>query len=134
MRRKHFTARPRSQNGFSRLEMVVAIAILAMALGALYQAASGATRNVRSDERYTYAVELARSLLALDGKVPISGLSSNGEVGKDFRWQVQARPLNFRRTRIEQGTLQEIEVRVDWLEGVKRRQVVLNSVVEGVQP
>jgi general secretion pathway protein I len=134
MRRKHFTARPRSQNGFSLLEMVVAIAILAMALGALYQAASGATRNVRSDERYTYAVELARSLLALNGKVPISGLSSNGEVGKDFRWQVQARPLNFRRTRIEQGTLQEIEVRVDWLEGVKRRQVVLNSVVEGVQP
>lgn len=134
MRRKHFAARPRSQNGFSLLEMVVAIAILAMALGALYQAASGASRNVRSDERYTYAVELARSLLALNGKVPISGLSSNGEVGKDFRWQVQARPLNFRRTRIEQGTLQEIEVRVDWLEGMKRRQVVLNSVVEGVQP
>ena len=38
--------------GFSLLEMVVAVAILALALGTLYQAASAATRNVRSDETY----------------------------------------------------------------------------------
>jgi prepilin-type N-terminal cleavage/methylation domain-containing protein len=39
-------------NGFSLLEMVVAISILALSLAALYQAVSGATRNVRTDERY----------------------------------------------------------------------------------
>ena len=50
--------------GFSLLEVLVAITILALALAVLYQAASGATRNVRSDEKYAYGVELARSLLA----------------------------------------------------------------------
>ena len=54
--------RARRCGGFSLLEMVVAIAILALALAALYQAAGGATRNVRSDEKYAYGVELARSL------------------------------------------------------------------------
>ena len=48
----------------------MAISILALALGALYQAAGGATRNVRVDEKYAYGVELARSLLANNGSVP----------------------------------------------------------------
>ena len=59
--------------GFSLLEMLVAISILALALGALYQAAAGATRNVRIDEKYAYSVELARSLLAEHARVPAAG-------------------------------------------------------------
>lgn len=123
---------PSRNSGFSLLEMVVAIAILALALGALYQAAGGASRNVRTDERYAYGVELARSLLANHSKVPADGLSLQGEFGEDFQWQVSARPLDLQRTRLQQGSLQEIEVKVDWQEGSRRRQVVLNSVVEGV--
>ena len=65
--------------GFSLLEMVVAISILALALGALYQAAGGATRNVRVDEKYAYGVELARSLLADNGSVPGLGVNATGE-------------------------------------------------------
>lgn len=74
----HAAGRTRAQ-GFSLLEMVVAIAILALALGALYQAASGATRNVRADEKYAYGVELARSLLAANARVPADGVSDSGE-------------------------------------------------------
>ena len=59
------TGLPSRGKGFSLLEMVVAISILGLTLGALYQAVSGATRNVRTDEKYAYGVELARSLLAL---------------------------------------------------------------------
>ena len=72
-------ARSRSQGGFSLLEMMVAIAILALSLGALYQATSGATRNVRGDEKYAFGVELAQSLLANYAVVPLGGISKQGE-------------------------------------------------------
>ena len=118
--------------GFSLLEMVVAIAILALALAAIYQAASGATRNVRTDEKYAYSVELARSLLADNARVPLSGRQDQGETAGGFSWRVDTRPLNFERTALASASLQTIEVGVSWLDGGKRRKVVLNSVVEGL--
>ena len=74
-------------SGFSLLEMMVAIAILAVSLGTLYQAVSGATRNVRTDEKYAYGVELARSLLASNAMVPASGLNAQGETEGEFKWE-----------------------------------------------
>ena len=122
----------KKQRGFSLLEMVVAIAILGLALGALYQAASGATRNVRVDERYAYAVELARSLLADSAVVPANGEQRRGETAGGFVWRVDAQPLpQSRGARLPPGLLQEIEVGVSWTDGGRRREVVLNSIVEG---
>ena len=121
----------RRARGFSLLEMVVAMAILALALAALYQAASGATRNVRTDERYAYAVELARSLLANHAVVPIAGLQDSGETAGGFAWRVAARTVDLPRSALPAGSLQEIEVSVSWKDGVRTRQVALNSVVEG---
>ena len=66
-------ARKPYQRGFSLLEILVALSILSMALGVLYQATSGATRNVRNDERYVFGVELARSLLVEYAQVPSEG-------------------------------------------------------------
>jgi general secretion pathway protein I len=123
--------RPRSA-GFSLLEMVVAISILALALGALYQAASGATRNVRADEKYAYSVELARSLLADNTVVPASGVSTQGETPGGFRWRVTTSPVQMQRGGLQAGSLHEIEVAVGWVDGRKQREVVLNSVVEGL--
>ena len=121
--------------GFSLLEMVVAMAILGLALGALYQAASGATRNVRSDERYAYGVELARTLLANYAVLPPGGVSSNGETAGGFNWQVATRPIDLGRSALAAASLYDIEVAVRWQDGVRRREVVLNSVVEGaLQP
>lgn len=120
--------------GFSLLEMVVAIAILALALGALYQAASGATRNVRADEKYAYGVELARSLLAENARVPPDGVNSTGETAGGFGWRVTTRPVEMHSAALPAGSLYDIEVAVAWEDGGRQRQVLLNSVVEGSPP
>ncbi|MEH6590821.1 MAG: prepilin-type N-terminal cleavage/methylation domain-containing protein [Halioglobus sp.] len=118
--------------GFSLLEMVVAIAILAVSLSVLYQAVGGATRNVRADERYAYAVELARSLLAVNAQVPASGFSDEGETSGEFEWQVSTVPAPSLKG-LPDGALQAIKVSVSWADGDKQRNVTLHSVVEGVR-
>lgn len=73
--------------GFTLIEMLVAMVILALSLGVLYQAAAGATRNVRVDERYSYAVQIAQSLLDEHTEVQSGGVSRSG-VNGDFNWSL----------------------------------------------
>ncbi len=115
--------------GFSLLEMVVAISVLSLALGMLYQAASGATRNVRTDERYAYGVELARSLLADNQLVAGGGVDKAGETAGGFRWRVVSAPVVGEVGFGPGLSLEQVEVRVAWRDGLRDRQVVLNSVV-----
>jgi general secretion pathway protein I len=125
-------AERRRQRGFSLLEMMVAIAILGVTLGALYQATTAATRNVRVDERYAFAVELARSLVADNSLVPATGLRRRGETDSGFRWEVAANPVGrSRSSRLPRGALQALAVEVNWADGTRRRRVRLHSVVEG---
>lgn len=125
----------RRQTGFSLLEMVVTMAILGLAIGALYQASSGATRNVRADQRYAYAVELARSLVADNSIVPITGMSATGETSGGFLWSADATPLAREGdSPLGGGQLQRLRVRVAWPDGRRQREVVLHSVVAGQRP
>lgn len=120
------------QRGMSLLEMMVAIAVLGISLGGLYSAASSATRNVRADERYAYAVELGRSILADNSQVPVSGVNRGGVTEGGFKWSVVSSPAQLGRSGLEPGLLQEIQVTVSWADGLKDRQIRLDSVVEGV--
>ena len=122
----------RDQKGFSLLEAMVAISILGIALGGLYSAASGATRNVRADERYAFAVELGRSLLADNIQVPTAGMSDNGVTAGGFKWSVSTRPAPLGRSGLDQGALQEIEISVSWADGLRDRRIQLDSIVEGL--
>jgi len=125
-------SKPALSRGMSLLEMMVAIAVLGIALSSLYSAASGATRNVRADERYAYAVELGRSLLADHSPAPSSGLDVSGITEGGFKWSVIARPARTGRSGLEPGALQEIEVVVILADGLKDRRIQLDSVVEGI--
>ncbi len=118
--------------GFSLLEMVVAVAILGLSLGALYQSVAGATRIIRIDEKYAYAVELARSLLADNAVVPQHGMNSSGETTGGFSWSVLAVPVILpEESPLVEGMLQDIKVSVSWNNGDKKRGVALQSVVVG---
>ena len=121
-------------SGFSLLEMVVAVAILGLSLGALYQSVAGATRIVRIDEKYAYAVELARSLLAENAVVPQAGMNKTGETAGRFSWFVRASPIVLPEgSTLQSGHLQQIEVSVSWNDGDKTRVVALQSVVAGME-
>ena len=77
----------RGQRGFSLVEMLAALVILGLALGALYQAASGATRNARVSSEYAIATTLAES--ELDAFVisrPDVGMTQRGRYG-DYEWE-----------------------------------------------
>ena len=131
MRDTHSTRSLSRAGGFSLLEILVAISILALALAALYQAASGATRNVRTDEKYAYGVELARSLLADNAVVSLAGVDKTGETSSGFRWRVSSSPIDLSRSTLKLGSLHTIEVRVSWDDGSRKREVTFDSVVEG---
>lgn len=76
--------------GFSLIEALVAIAILGVSLGMLYQAAGGAVRSVSTSEDYAYAVELAQSLMAMNSKASLSGVSANGQTEDGYHWSVSS--------------------------------------------
>jgi len=112
--------------------MVVAVAILGMSLGAIYQAAGGATRTVAVDEKMAYAVELARSLLANYAVVPLAGMNEAGETQGGFTWAVVSEPAALAvDSPLPEGQLQLIDVVVTWRDGNRDRTVALQSVVAG---
>jgi len=113
--------------GFSLIEMIVAMLILSISMGLLYQASAGATRNVRIDERYGYAILMAQSLIAGYPWLPAGGVRQGGDV-EDYRWQLVSEP--YQGVDIPEGIdLYRLEARVSWDGGDSPRQVVLVTVV-----
>lgn len=84
----------RAQQGYSLLEVLVAFALLAAALGILLGAMSRASQQVRHGEDMARARLHAQSLLAgLGIEQPLVPGSTQGqwEQGR-FRWQLQLQP------------------------------------------
>jgi general secretion pathway protein I len=87
--------RRRNVSGFSLLEVIAAIAVLAIAFAALMQVAGSAmSLTARANER-TQAALRARSLL--DGAFiidPVREGSSDGRFDQTYRWQLNVSPYN----------------------------------------
>ena len=119
------------QCGFSLLEMVVAVAILGISLGMLYQSAGGSVRSVSVTEDYTYAALLAQSLLDDNSVVPPEGVAAQGETGDGYRWQLISEPVLQRQPAQDdsQALLYRINVKVSWGGLDNPRVYDLDSVV-----
>ncbi len=118
-------------SGFTLLEMLVSIVLLAMSLGALYHAVGGAMRAVGTDEKYVYAVELARSLVALNTLVEPDSVQQ-GETEGGFIWEVRAQSIQTESNKaLPAKQLQDLRVQVQWNDTGKKRAIVLESVVAG---
>jgi len=121
-------------NGFSLLEMIVAILLLSFSLGALYQAVAGASKIIRIDEKYAYANGIAQSLLAEYAVVPETGVVLSGETDGGFRWQVNAEPLEGEEypAQLSPGSLQQLKISVSWGDETNGRSIKLTSVAAGL--
>ncbi len=104
----------RTQRGLSLLELLVAMAILALSLTLLYQVEAGAVRAAGDTARQQQATLLAQSLLDARDAVPASGWNEEGQ-DAGLAWSVhsaaQALPAG-----LAEGTprLHAIDIRVRW--------------------
>ena len=123
-----------STRGFSLIEMLVALVVLSLSLSVLYQAAMGATRNVRVASEYTDAVMLAESMLAEHSHVTEENFAVTGRYAQ-YDWQVSSWPaqvddgLDPEQRAVAPRALQYLEVVVSWPGPSAPRNLNLLTVV-----
>jgi general secretion pathway protein I len=124
-----------AEAGFTLLEVVVALAIAALALVALFQAGSGGLFSVDTAARAQEALQRAQSHLAAVGRdaTLIEG-NSSGDDGGGYRWQLRVQPVTQRQGVAEDGvtaqttTLFDVEVAISWRTRGHERAVVLRTL------
>src|SRR5215470_15119227 len=88
----------RAEAGFTLLEVLVALAIAGLGLGALFAAASGALGNIDLASRHQAATRHAQSHLAAVGiETPLAPSDRSGDDGDGFRWRVLIVPVETAR-------------------------------------
>jgi len=125
-----------NDDGFSLLEVIVALAIMAMGFITVLQLFSGSIRSVSLSEQYLKGTTLAHSKL---GELEVNNYSVTDLEGtfpddKNYRWQLQisphTSPLNSKKNNIQ---LSEVTLNVLWEEAGKTRDIELSTIkVDGV--
>jgi len=124
----------RNDAGFTLLETLVALAILAVVFASLFDAHAIALRNIRVADDYARARVLGQSLLAdaVTGWAhpPLSGSGENGR----FRWAIhvteERAPWAIFKTK-KNWRLYRVNVNVSW---DKKRHIVLDTLKLGIGP
>lgn len=79
----------KSQNGFTLLEIIIALAILGIGLVMVMQLFSGGLRTARTSKEYTIAVIHAKVKME---EMIINPVPESGEYPDGFRWQTDVAP------------------------------------------
>jgi general secretion pathway protein I len=122
-------------NGFTLLEVVVALAIAGLALVGLFRAGGGGLLSVDTAAKVEEAVQRAQSHLAALGRDAALVVGDfTGDDGAGYRWTLRVRPLSARQS-LEQGgvspattTLFRVEVVISWPAHSGERSVVLTTL------
>jgi general secretion pathway protein I len=127
----------RLSRGFSLLELLVALSIMAMALGLLYQASTGALRGVGDLDLEERANVLAQSIVEARDSVPAAGWNENGSAA-GMAWRVSTAPFETAvgRNAPNVPRLHEVRVTVEWDSRRGQRRVELHTLLpqQRVQP
>ena len=120
-----------NNDGFSLLEVIVALAIMAMGFVTVLQLFSGSIRSVNLSEQYLKGTTLAHSKM---GELEVNNYSVTEYEGifpdeKNYRWQLQvsphASPLNSKEKNIQ---LSEVTLNVLWEDAGKTRDVEISTL------
>ena len=120
------------RSGFSLLEMLVALVILSLSLGALYAAATRALANGRIALEYAEATVLAQSVLDQSrfSNALALGLAGNWE---RYSWQVKTWPVTpdaeDTGLSVGSGSLGYLHVEVNWADEGSARTFDLMTIV-----
>lgn len=83
-----------NQTGFTLLETLVALSVLAITLGVIYQIFGTSLRNMQYTKEYSYAQMLAESKLSELGKgIPIREGDYEGQFNKNYTWKLIVTPI-----------------------------------------
>ena len=115
------------QYGLSLLELIVAVTVMAMAMGMLYRASGGSARSAEDLRNYQRAILLAKSLLATRDAVPEEGWSEAGQVA-GFDWRVASAPYPTEVNGPTATPLHEIRVLVSWPQDGRTQQLELSTL------
>ena len=116
--------------GFSLLELLVALSIMAMALGMLYQASTGALRGVGDLDLEERANLLAQSIIEARDAVPAAGWNESGSAA-GMAWRVNTAPYETTvgRDAPTVPRLHEVRVMVEWDSRRGQRRVELHTLL-----
>ena len=121
---------PQSQ-GFTLLEVMVAVAILAIVLVSLLGAGNRSTADVMLSEHITTATLLAKRVMTdtLSAGQQLKETEDQGGFAedefKDYTWEKTSLPLQIEG--LGQVKITEVRVAVLWKEGTRQEQVELKS-------
>lgn len=128
--RQRFAGRKgkRYRKGFSLLEILVAFAIMAIALGMLYRVMGNNARQTGQLTSQERAMALAESLLAAYQIAPPEGIRAAGETA-GYGWAAESTPYPTPANSNGQAArLHELRIVVQWGDGTNTRNYTLTSL------
>ena len=130
-RRTSLAAATANDAGFTLIEVIVALAILAAGLSVMLSMISDGLLRTSTAEKMVAAGSLTQSLMAEVGTVyPIRADEQAGEFPDGYRWQLKIQPY----ARGNDGTpvqLYEVSANVQWDEGGQTRSFLLKTLRTG---
>lgn len=120
---------PGNQRGFSLLEVLVAFAILAMSLGVLSQIFTSGMRNTQLSARYSEAMILAESRLAVASVYHDLKEGSDTGSSAGFQWSVEVTAYEGTGDFTNPSSkLLRVQVTINWEEYTKNRSIRLSTL------
>jgi prepilin-type N-terminal cleavage/methylation domain-containing protein len=120
--------------GFSLIEVLFALAIIAVALGTAATLLNNGLLAARTSSDVAAALALADEKLAEAGvSAPLQPGTSSGVFGR-FSWVVTIVPFDDSESASQRLQLYRIDTRIGWRDGFQRRQLALATVRIGPPP
>jgi general secretion pathway protein I len=121
---------PDEESGFTIVEVLVALLVLALSLSVLFDIISISLGRVGNAEKLTEATLVAQSVLARVGAdMPLQEGETAGRYDNGLRWRVHVKPFGDAADRQAWPvTPYEISAEILWAEGARERSIILTTL------